>query len=195
MPNKTTESHIEQIKLGNPEAWKFVQDDFEVGLRYQAIGLLQNSRLVGTVTADDLVQETWLKAWNGRASFRGSQVTEFVKWLLVILKNTFYDKCRKGHFELTSSFEIDNTIGAEETPSRIVSKAEKDSKVAAMLARLDMHARQIIKLKLSDGLTFREIAQQLGKNPNSVASIYRRALHVLQSRLDESSSEGIRVGY
>jgi len=111
----------------------------------------------------------------------------------VILKNTFFDKCRKGHFELTSPFEIDNRIGSVETPSKIVSKAEKDSNVAAMLEKLDRHAQRIIKLKCVDGLTFREIAQRLGKNPNSVASIYRRALHILRSRLGESSSGGIRI--
>jgi len=190
MPNKTTDSHIKQIKIGNPEAWKFVRDDFEVGLRYQATRLLQNSRIAETVTVDDLVQETWLKAWNGRSSFRGSKVPEFVKWLLVILKNTYFDKCRKGRFELTSPFEIENQIGSEKTPSEIVSLAENDSKLAAMLAKLDMHARRIIKLKHVEGLTFREIAKRLGKNPNSVASIYRRALRALKTRLAESSSSG-----
>lgn len=193
MPNKTTDCHIEQLKRGIPEAWKFVREDFEVGLRYQATGLLQNSRLAEKVAVDDLVQETWLKAWNGRASFRGSTVPEFVKWLLVILKNTYFDKCRKGHFELTSPFEIDNRIGAAETPSAIVSKAENDSRLAAMMANLDRHAQRIINLKHVDGLTFREIANQLGMNPNSVASVYRRALQVLKSRIAESSSGQIRT--
>jgi RNA polymerase sigma-70 factor (ECF subfamily) len=193
MAYKVTDAHIEQIKVGNEEAWKTAKEDFESGLRSRASQLLRNSGLIEKATEDDLVQDTWLKAWNGRASFKGSTVPEFVKWLLVILKNTHIDKCRQRKFELTSPSKVENTAGSVKTPSEIVRLDEHDTYVNGIVATLDSLTRKIIRLKHIDGLTFREIADVLGRNPNSVASIYRRALRSLKSRFTFGSSGCIEI--
>jgi RNA polymerase sigma-70 factor (ECF subfamily) len=194
MADKVTDTHIEQIKVGNEEAWKTVKEDFESGLRSRASQLLRNNGFIEKATEDDLVQDTWLKAWNGRASFRGSTVPEFVKWLLVILKNTYVDKCRQRKFELTSPSIVESTLGSVKTPSEIVRLDEHDTYVNGIVATLDSLTRNILKLKHVDGLTFREIADVLGKNPNSVASIYRRALQGLKGRFVLGSSGCIDIG-
>lgn len=193
MAHKATDTHIEQIKAGNEEAWEFVEKDFEVGLRSQASRLLKSSCLIGRLSVDDLVQETWLKAWNARSSFKGAHVPEFVKWLLVILKNIYFDKCRKGRFELAAPNTVENSIGVEKTPSEIVSSAESNLKLRAMLGKLDNRSRKIVTLKHFEGLTFRQIAKILGRNPNSVASTYRRAIQSLNQRFSEGSSGCLRI--
>lgn len=181
-------SHIELVKSGNTEAWNFVRKNFEAGLRSRAAQLLRNSGLDEHVGADDLVQETWLKAWNKRESFRGETVPQYVKWLLTILKNTFIDKHRKRPFELSAPAALANAIGPSKTPSENVRMAERDSSLIANLEKLDSLTRVIITLKHFKGLTFREIADRVGKNPNSVASIYRRAMVRLKSKLTDGSS-------
>lgn len=42
--------------------------------------------------ADDLIQQTWLKAWSSRLKFRGGC---FGAWLITIARNTIYDHLRK----------------------------------------------------------------------------------------------------
>ena len=69
--------------------------------------------------------------------------------------------------------------------------AERDSSLIANLAKLDSLTRVIITLKHFKGLTFREIADRVGKNPNSVASIYRRAMVRLKSKLTDGSSASV----
>jgi RNA polymerase sigma-70 factor (ECF subfamily) len=191
MTGNITEAHIEKIKKGSPEAWGFVKENFETGLYSRAVRLLQGSQLSGQVSADDLVQETWLKAWDRICTFRGTRVPELIKWLLAILKNTFIDKCRKGRFELSAPVNLENTIGPTMTPSETVRLQERDTRVTAILAKLDRMTREIITLKHFEGLTFREIGEMLGKNPNSVASIYRRAMAGLKNKLSDGSSASI----
>lgn len=192
MTYRVTDSQIAQIRSGNSEIWRIVEEDFEPGLRSQAKRLVRTNELT-QISAEDLVQETWFKAWNARGSFRGTTITEFIKWLLVILKNTYIDKCRKkSHFELTVPTRFENTIGHENTPSENVRMAEKDNHVSTMLGSLDKMSRRIIDLK-NDGLKFHEIAKMLGMNPNTVASIYRRSIQKLKQSL--ISLDGSWSGY
>ena len=75
------------------------------GLRAFAIAL------TGTVdVADDLVQETVLKAWRNRDRFELG--TNMRAWLFVILRNSFYSMARRRGRELP-----DSELGAAEGPS------------------------------------------------------------------------------
>ena len=191
MTGNVTEAHVESIKSGSPEVWGFVKENFEAGLYSRAVRLIQGSQLAGHFSADDLVQETWLKAWDRICTFRGTRVPELIKWLLAILKNTFIDKCRKTKFELSAPVNLENAISPTMTPSEAVRLEERDTRVSAVLGKLDKLTRQIITLKHFEGLTFREIGELLEKNPNSIASIYRRAMVGLKNKLSDGSSASI----
>ncbi|TAK48442.1 MAG: sigma-70 family RNA polymerase sigma factor [Xanthobacteraceae bacterium] len=54
-----------------------------------------------TATADDLVQETLVKAWTNFTSFQ--QGTNLRAWLITIMRNSFYDMHRKYGRELQDS--------------------------------------------------------------------------------------------
>jgi RNA polymerase sigma factor (sigma-70 family) len=46
--------------------------------------------------ADDLAQETLLKAWSARTSYRAG--TNFKAWMFTILRNQFYSEARRARF-------------------------------------------------------------------------------------------------
>ncbi|MDW6021692.1 sigma-70 family RNA polymerase sigma factor [Mesorhizobium sp. BAC0120] len=95
-------------------------------LRAFAVSLAQNSD-----RADDLVQETLVKAWDKQASFQPG--TNLKAWLFTILRNEFYSQMRKRGREVQDS-------------------------EGAMTARLAVHPSQEGKLDLDD---FRKALQQL----------------------------------
>ena len=95
-------------------------------LRAFAVSLAQNSD-----RADDLVQETLVKAWDKQASFQPG--TNLKAWLFTILRNEFYSQMRKRGREVQDS-------------------------EGAMTARLAVHPSQEGKLDLDD---FRNALQQL----------------------------------
>jgi RNA polymerase sigma-70 factor, ECF subfamily len=95
-------------------------------LRAFAVSLAQNAD-----KADDLVQETLVKAWDKHESFQMG--TNMKAWLFTILRNEFYSQMRKR------GREVQDTDGA-------------------MTARLAVHPSQQGKLDLQD---FRSALEQL----------------------------------
>ncbi len=73
-------------------------------LKEAMLGLIPNLRafavsLCGDVErADDLVQETLLKAWNHFDSFQ--EGTNLRAWLFTILRNTYFSECRRRRREV-----------------------------------------------------------------------------------------------
>lgn len=73
-------------------------------LKQAMLGLIPNLRafavsLCGDVErADDLVQETLLKAWNHFDSFQ--EGTNLRAWLFTILRNTYFSECRRRRREV-----------------------------------------------------------------------------------------------
>ena len=76
----------------------------ESGWKESLVALIPNLRafavfLCGNpARADDLVQETLLKAWEHQASFR--EGTNLRAWLFTILRNTFFSDCRRRKREV-----------------------------------------------------------------------------------------------
>src|SRR5262245_36658340 len=95
-------------------------------LRAFAVSLSQNAD-----KADDLVQETLVKAWDKQESFQ--QGTNLKAWLFTILRNEFYSQMRKRGREVQDSEGV-------------------------MTERLAVHPSQHGKLDLAD---FRSALQQL----------------------------------
>jgi RNA polymerase sigma-70 factor (ECF subfamily) len=73
-------------------------------LKQSLLGLIPNLRafavsLCGDIErADDLVQETLLKAWNHLESFQ--EGTNLRAWLFTILRNTYFSECRRRRREV-----------------------------------------------------------------------------------------------
>jgi RNA polymerase sigma-70 factor, ECF subfamily len=78
-----------------------------VSLKQALLGLIPNLRafavsLCGDVErADDLVQETLLKAWDHLESF--VEGTNLRAWLFTILRNTYFSECRRMRREVADS--------------------------------------------------------------------------------------------
>jgi RNA polymerase sigma-70 factor (ECF subfamily) len=73
-------------------------------VRKALVAYLPNLRAFGIALcgdadrADDLVQETMLKAWNSIASFE--EGTNLRAWLFTILRNTYFSECRRRRREV-----------------------------------------------------------------------------------------------
>jgi RNA polymerase sigma-70 factor, ECF subfamily len=91
MTNLTSESEINPVIQQHP--FHVLLPQHATALRRQAL------KLTGNVTrAEDLVQETLLKAWASRDSYRPD--TQLRAWLFTILRNTFISDLRKVRREV-----------------------------------------------------------------------------------------------
>ncbi len=174
---------LDSVRAGNAEAWSRVCDHFKVGLVAKANQLLRRNRIVKKISSEDVVQETYLKAWKLKNSFRGNTVAEFAKWLLCILRTTFYDFCRANDLEETMYSGFDS-VGNVKTPSKLFVSSEREAMLYYALGEIDSTAQKVIALRHFEGLKFSEVAELLKMNPNSVASVYRRNIKKLQEFID-----------
>jgi len=140
-------------------------------LRAFAISLSQN-----TDKADDLVQETLVKAWDKQSSFQLG--TNLKAWLFTILRNEFYSQMRKRGREVQDS---DGTItaGVATQPQQHGALDLKDFRAA--LERLPEDQREAIILIGASGFSYEEAAEICGCAVGTIKSRVSRA----RSRLQE----------
>jgi RNA polymerase sigma-70 factor, ECF subfamily len=135
------------------------------GLR--AFGLSLTSR---SDKADDLVQETLMKAWKHHESFQ--QGTNMKAWLYTILRNEFYSQLRKR------KREVEDADGFYS--SKVAVHAEQDghlelADLRIALAKLPEDQREAIILVGASGFSYEEAAEICSVAVGTIKSRVNRA--------------------
>ncbi|MCL4164832.1 UNVERIFIED_CONTAM: hypothetical protein GTU68_067109 [Idotea baltica] len=129
--------------------------------------------------ADDLVQETLVRAWAKADSYRDG--TNLMAWLFTILRNEFYSQLRKRKREVE---DIDGAQAAQLTaePAQLPHLEVRDFKAA--LALLPEDQREAIVLIGASGFSYDEAADIMGCAIGTVKSRLSRARTRLAEILD-----------
>lgn len=122
---------------------------------------------------EDLLQEVWLKVYRSRSSFVPG-FGLFRAWLYSIARNVCIDFCR------TQRVTFVEFTGQEANPSPATPPLD--------LEQLSEAERKILELHFNEGRTFREIAEQLGKQPSTIRQISHRAIIRLRKLFQGASS-------
>jgi RNA polymerase sigma-70 factor, ECF subfamily len=144
------------------------------------------------MTAEDITEEVFVKAWQAIKSCRGKEDT-FQAWLYRIAHNHLAD-CRRKAGRVTS-LDKDGTIDVPDTRGRVEAGAEYSELVQA-IGRLPEMQRQVVILKFIEGLDNREIGEALGKNEGAVRIAQMRALAALRDKLGQGrQGDGKEAGF
>ena len=125
--------------------------------------------------AEDLVQESLLRAYKAIESFDGRYPRA---WLLTILRNTERNRHRRRRPELLSDPDIAEERGPRTEVDEVEKRAEDhefDSAVTAALTELPENFRRVVELVDVDGLTYQEAADVLDVPLGTVMSRLHRA--------------------
>ncbi len=87
--------------------------------------------------------------------------------------------------ETGDEIDIYDTIADEMTVERIVRSAEETKVLGKLLEKLSEKERQVFLMHNLDGYKFREIAELLNMNDNTVRSHHRRALIKMETYLEK----------
>ncbi|WP_407520155.1 sigma-70 family RNA polymerase sigma factor [Methylobacterium oryzisoli] len=135
--------------------------------------------LTGSQTqADDLVQETVLRAWQNQHSFTPG--TNLNAWLFTILRNQFYTTMRKRKREVEDS---DGTAAAQLTALPSQEDGIELREVWTQLSRLPPLQREALLLIATQGLTYEAAATLMGCQTGTVKSRVNRARAALVQAL------------
>jgi RNA polymerase sigma-70 factor (ECF subfamily) len=140
-------------------------------LRAFAISLAHDPDL-----ADDLVQDTILKAWNSLDKFEHG--TNLHAWLFCILRNAFYSRHRKRRREVEDPDER-HAARFKAAPEQTARLEFADLRQA--LARLSDDHREALLLVAAEGLPYEEVAQVCDVAVGTIKSRVSRARATLRS--------------
>jgi len=144
--------------------------------------------------AEDLVQETYMKALKGFASFQ--QGTNFRAWIYRILRNTFLTSRSGLQERVTVPFDDEDREAtlpaASHTPeSEMLTRADQQS-VQSALERLRVPYREVILLCDLEEMSYREIAETLAIPVGTVMSRLSRARKAMRELLASEVRGGVQ---
>jgi RNA polymerase sigma-70 factor (ECF subfamily) len=145
------------------------------------------SRLAGNPSAaEDLVQETLLRAWRHFAQFQRG--TNARAWLFRILFNAFYEQGRRLRSGPILVSLDDPNSGMEPSGSTDFSLL-RAAEVERALNELSTEHRTVLLLGVVEGFTCREMAEILSVPIGTVMSRRSRARQELRNRLASDASD------
>ena len=195
-PPRGRPSLLAQARRGNPEAFAEMVSPYLPTLHRRARGLTGNA-----ADAQDVTQETVLKAWSRLEQFAGRQdesIDDFRAWISRIAANTSIDLLRQRRDGKISSLdqskgESDETLGSgiaseEQDPEERCARREMGRLLAKAIVQLPPDLRQACLLRDVLHYSTQEVASRLGI---SVVAV-RLRLFRAHRRLREKLQDGLR---
>ena len=127
--------------------------------------------------AEEVVQETWLRAWNVR-----DRVELTDAYILRIARNVCVNMWR-GHRTQVELVDEDSTAITEVTPQEEVEERENSEWLASRLQRLPQAEREVWQMFYEEGLTVNEIAEARGITVGTVRKTISNVRSTLRTEL------------
>lgn len=154
---------------GDVDAIAVLYDRYADGLHHLLVAILGS-----TTDAEDALQEVFVKLACGRMA----RVRDLRAYLFTAVRHEAYNMLRRRRRERPLE-AVDLETAGTATPS---------SDIQALLHQLPIEQREVIALKVYEGMTFSEIAAIVKASPNTVASRYRYGIEKLRGWLQEEEN-------
>jgi RNA polymerase sigma factor (sigma-70 family) len=154
--------------------------------------------------AEDVVQESLMKAFRFFAGFRGPEARP---WLLTIVRRTCFTWLAANRPRQLVFTEDDAAVEAQnratvvtlhpkaaETPESLLADKEATAELNVAVEALPAHFREVLVLREIHGLSYKEIAAIAEIPVGTVMSRLARARNLLLARLGGSSSREVANG-
>ncbi len=177
---RSDELLAEEAKRGSEEAFRELVERFHRPVYALLVRMVRRPEL-----AEDLAQETFLKAWKALGRFDAER--KFSSWIFKIAHNTALDELRRGGLE-TISLDAPYTAGddppelpadpAAEDPLLHTLGREAGRVLERAVARLRPAYRAILLLRFAQERSYDEIAEILGVPLGTVK------IHIFRARAE-----------
>ena len=177
------EALARRLQQRDPDAMKDLYDRFGRLAYSVVVAIVRDSS-----TAEDLVQETFLRVWNRIQAFEPGRGA-LGPWLLAIARNRAIDHVRSSAARIDrNAFELD----VREHPSLFVDMAREVENtdharvIRKALTKLNPNQRKVIELAYYEGLSQTEMAERLDQPLGTVKTWVRSALAILREELGQA---------
>jgi RNA polymerase sigma-70 factor, ECF subfamily len=143
--------------------------------------------------AEDLVQETYLRAWRKLGSL--SDTKAFRPWLASIARGVVLDEAKRdsrhkrggGAKQQQNDQTLLKLADANLTPSASAEQLEQRQRMLAMLKELPEEYREVLSLRYLTGADYDTIATQLALSNGSLRGLLNRGMKMLREKMNSCS--------
>ncbi|MFT6871483.1 MAG: RNA polymerase sigma-70 factor (family 1) [Roseivirga sp.] len=150
-----------------------------------ALNILRDEEL-----AKDVVQECLIKVWEKRSEI--DQIQNLEAWCMQITRNKALDKLRSKHVKKTDLFEVEfDTRKERDTPFVVTEREDLMSRIKDLIEALPSRQREVMQLRDIEGLSYKEVAENLDIDINLVKTNLFRARRKLKESLMKVDAYGL----
>lgn len=159
---------VKRLKDGDKNAFKSL---FE---RYYPLFISFSRKLLkDEATAEDLIQNVFMKIWVGRAGLNEDK--NFKNYLLVSVRNEIYQYFRHA-FKIEDTGRCPEVIDGSMNIETEMSAKELQKNIAGVISNMPQRRREIFNMSRHEKLSNKEIAQRLGLSVRTVEKHIENAL-------------------
>jgi RNA polymerase sigma-70 factor (ECF subfamily) len=186
MTGRSTEELVERVKAGSREAFDRIVERFRDRLAAFVRPRI-GERLRERIQDEDVLQETFLKAYESLGRFRWEGEEPFFGWLCTIAHHALLRLARR--YLKIEDLELHREIPDTGTsPSGALRRNERWKRFVEALDGLSPEHREVITLARIQGVPVREIARRMNRSPKAVYQLIWRALQKLRESFGETES-------
>lgn len=198
-PAYNGEMEANPLETKSPRAWDALVDAIGPASLLVVIDARLGPALRARVSAEDILQESLLQAWRDRAQCKWDGLASFRRWLLGIAEHRIRDAVdyfaakKRGEGRAPQSLVragVSTRSGGEvpfaiqsTTPSRLAQHREQAEQMRLALDSLDEETREVLQLRLFEGRSMAEIAEQLGIGVAAAKYRFRKGAQRYRARL------------
>ncbi len=124
--------------------------------------------------ADDVLQNTFLKAWQGLDSFRGDSLLS--TWLYRIAANETINFLERERSNTLALDDGENSVATRLESDPYFDGDETQRLLQEAIASLPARQRQVFNLKYFDGMKYEEMSQMLDTSVGALKASYHHAV-------------------
>jgi RNA polymerase sigma-70 factor (ECF subfamily) len=132
---------------------------------------------------EELVQDTFVRAFSSLDGFRGE--SSFRTWLFTIERRLLLDR-RRAQRRRRDVIEVqEGDVATAFDPLDSVMADETQQRLKQVMTRLSPTQREVFTLRVSEGLSYKEIAELVGTTEGAARVHYHNAMRTVKESLDE----------
>lgn len=182
---------VRRAQKGNQSAFGLLVGRYQQRVIYQALRWSKNH-----ADAEDIAQESFVRAWRGLKNFRGE--SSFYTWLFRIVANTAHSQVsmRSQSTTTTMSEEGWEAIEAQgklmdiDSPESLVERDELAQVVRQTIQAMHEEQREALMLREQGGMSYEQIAEVMDTPLGTVRSRIFRARSELTEKLQQWRDTG-----
>lgn len=180
---------VQRAVAGNQRAFELLVLKYQRRVARLVARMVRDSDLV-----DDVVQETFIRAYRALHQFRGE--AQFYTWLYRIAVNTakkalvdlrrnpvMNESALRGRDDDDETSPVSNELSSDETPETVLAAKEIGEAVNSAMEALPEDLRQAVTLREIEGLSYDEIAEVMNCPIGTVRSRIFRAREAISAKV------------